>query len=194
MHTWYVLKPVGSGQRFKEKRKPETMSIPNTILALLSDRPAHGYALKTRFESSTAESWPLNVGQVYSTLGRLERDGLVEPKSNRDNDQIWKITAAGRKALNRWFETPVLGCPPSRNELAIKILIAVTAQRQDVSKIIQTQRTATMEQLQKYTRHKKDAKGEHELPWLLALDALILRSEAEIRWLDLCEARCKASR
>ena len=167
------------------------MSIPNTILALLAEKPAHGYALKTRFENSTAEAWPLNVGQVYSTLGRLERDGLVQPKSNKDDDQIWKITAAGRKALNKWFQTPVLNSPPSRNELAIKILIAVTAQRRDISDIIQRQRTATMEQLQRYTRHKKDATSEHELPWLLALDALIFRAEAEIRWLDLCEARVK---
>ncbi len=167
------------------------MSIPNTILALLAEKPAHGYALKTRFENSTAEAWPLNVGQVYTTLGRLERDGLVEPKSETDDEQIWKITAAGRKALNNWFKTPVLGSPPSRNELSIKILIAVTAQRRDVGDIIQTQRTATMEQLQRYTRHKKDAHPEKELPWLLALDALILKAEADIRWLDLCETRIK---
>lgn len=167
------------------------MSIPHTILALLSDSPSYGYALKTRFEQSTAETWPLNVGQVYTTLGRLERDGLVAPHTKND-DQIWKITSAGRKALNEWFKTPVIGSPPSRNELAIKILIAVTAQRQDVSKVIQIQRSATMAQLQKYTQHKKNANPDFELPWLLALDALILRSEAEIRWLDLCEARLKA--
>ena len=165
------------------------MSIPHTILALLSDKPAHGYALKTRFEQSTAESWPLNVGQVYTTLGRLERDGLVSPKSSKNDEQIWKITTAGQKALDHWFESPVLGSPPSRNELAIKVLIAVTAQRTDASKIIQTQRTATMEQLQEYTRHKKNANPDYELPWLLALDALILRAEAELRWLDMCEAR-----
>jgi len=167
------------------------MSIPQTILALLSEKPTHGYALKTRFENCTAEAWPLNVGQVYTTLGRLERDGLVEPKSSTGEEQIWKITAAGRNALNAWFQTPVLGTPPSRNELAIKILIAVTAQRSDVTEIIQTQRKATMRQLQDYTQHKKRAKPDNELPWLLALDALILRAEAEIRWLDMCESRLK---
>ena len=169
------------------------MSIPNTILALLSERPAHGYALKTRFENSTADAWPLNVGQVYSTLGRLERDGLVEPKTNKDDEQIWKITKAGRLALDKWFQSPVLGSPPSRNELAIKILIAMQAQRRDLSDIIQRQRSATMEQLQKYTRHKKESASDCELPWLLALDALILRAEAELRWLDMCESRVKKS-
>jgi DNA-binding PadR family transcriptional regulator len=158
---------------------------------MLSDKPSHGYALKTRFEQSTAESWPLNVGQVYSTLARLERDGLVEPKSTRNDEQLWKITTAGRKTLNQWFRTPVVSSPPSRNELAIKILIAVTAQREDATEIIQTQRTATMQQLQRYTRHKMNAKQDCELPWLLAMDALILRAEAELRWLDICESRVK---
>lgn len=170
------------------------MSIPNTILALLADKPAHGYALKTRFENSTAEAWPLNVGQVYTTLGRLERDGLVKTKPNKDDEQIWKITAAGRKSLEEWFQTPVMGGPPSRNELAIKILIATTAQREDISDIIQVQRSASMHQLQEYTRHKKFADPDREISWLLALDALILRAEAEIRWLDLCESRIKRAR
>lgn len=169
------------------------MSIPNSILALLSHSPLHGYGLKTRFEESTAETWPLNVGQVYTTLRRLERDGLVEPRGEAEAaQQVWKITRAGRKTLTSWFQTPVTA--PSRSELAIKILLAVTAERKDVSDIIQRQRTATMELLQKYTRHKKDADATHDLPWLLALDALILKAEAEIRWLDLCEARLKRRR
>ncbi|MFK7819034.1 MAG: PadR family transcriptional regulator [Planctomycetaceae bacterium] len=166
------------------------MSIPNSILALLSHSPLHGYGLKTRFEESTAETWPLNVGQVYTTLRRLERDGLVAPKGEGDAaQQVWKITRAGRKSLTDWFSTPVTA--PTRNELAIKVLLAVTAERKDVSDIIQQQRTATMELLQRYTRHKKDAHKSKDMPWLLALDALILKAEAEIRWLDLCEQRLK---
>ena len=167
------------------------MSIPHTLLALLSQKPAHGYALKTRFENGTANAWPLNVGQVYTTLSRLERDGLVQLKESTSDEQIWKITTEGRRALKHWYLTPVVGSPPSRNELAIKVLIAVAAQRNDVTEIIRTQRTATMEQLQQLTRNKKSSHGERDLPWMLALDALILKAEAELRWLDLCEARVK---
>ncbi len=170
------------------------MSVPHTLLALLSDKPAHGYALKTRFESGTADAWPLNVGQVYSTLSRLERDGLVEATTTPDEEQIWKITTQGRRVLDEWFQTPVLGSPPSRNELAIKILIAVTAQRHDVTDIIRTQRTATMEQLQKFTKHKQQASKTDDLPRQLAIDALILKAEAELRWLELCELRVKKSK
>ncbi|MEL6105333.1 MAG: PadR family transcriptional regulator [Planctomycetota bacterium] len=170
------------------------MSVPHTLLALLSDRPTHGYGLKTRFESGTADAWPLNVGQVYSTLSRLERDGLVQPDATKGDDQIWKITALGRRTLNEWFSTPVLGSPPSRNELAIKILIAVAAQRDDVTEIIRTQRTATMEQLQSYTRQKAEANRTDDLPRQLAIDAFILRAEAELRWLELCETRVRKRR
>ncbi|MEO1527228.1 MAG: PadR family transcriptional regulator [Planctomycetota bacterium] len=166
------------------------MSIPNSILALLSHTPLHGYGLKTRFEKSTAEAWPLNVGQVYTTLRRLERDGLVKPQGEGDAaQQVWKITQAGRKSLSEWFDTPVTA--PTRNELAIKILVAVTAERKDVSDIIERQRTATMGLLQKYTQYKKEAYRSKDMPWLLALDALVLKAEAEIRWLDLCEQRLK---
>ena len=168
------------------------MSIPHSILALLSNGPTHGYALKTRFDSITANEWPLNVGQVYSTLRRLERDGLVAPHGKpKDSQQAWKLTSTGRKSLGQWFEQPVINSPPSRNELAIKILIAITAERSNVNDIIQNQRTATMAQLQKYTRFKRDADSDESWAWVLALDAMILRAESEIRWLDLCEARIK---
>ena len=96
------------------------------------------------------------------------------------------------QSLTDWFRTPVTA--PTRSELAIKILLAVTAEREDVRDIIQHQRTATMELLQKYTRHKRDAHKTKDMPWLLALDALILKAEAEIRWLDLCEQRLKLAK
>lgn len=160
---------------------------------MLSEQPAHGYGLKARFEQSTAGTWPLNVGQVYSTLARLERDGLVTPQGLADPGRhTWRITEAGRQTLSQWQDSPVVEDPPARDELAIKVLLAVAADQVDVGAILQRQRVSTMERLQDYTRSKAAADPDAELPWLLLLDALILKAEAEIKWLDLCELRLAA--
>lgn len=168
------------------------MTVRHSILAILADQPAHGYGLKTRFETSTAGAWPLNVGQVYTTLARLQRDGLVEAEgSGEDARQSWRITEAGRAAVTDWYQTPVVDDPPSRDELAIKVLLAVAADAIDVRGILQAQRVATMEQLQRHTRLKAKADPERDLAWILLLDALILKADAELRWLDLCEERLR---
>ena len=168
------------------------MTVRNSLLAILAHEPTHGYGLKSTFEKSTAGTWPLNVGQVYTTLGRLERDGLVEPTASADSErQTWRLTPAGSEALESWYREPVRDDPPARDELAIKVLLAVAADQVDVTEILQTQRGASMERLQELTRHKQKADPESELPWVLLLDALILKVEAEIKWLDLCEARLR---
>lgn len=167
------------------------MSVKHSLLAILSQSPAHGYGLKSTFEHSTAGAWSLNVGQVYTTLSRLERDGLVEPDDVDDEGrQSWRITRAGRAALSVWYATPVVDDPPSRDELAFKVLLAFAADTVDVSEILSAQRVATMERLQQYTRHKMDADPTN-LPWTLLLDSLILKAEAEVKWLDLCELRLR---
>lgn len=169
------------------------MSVRHSLLAMLAEGPTHGYGLKATFEARTAGAWPLNVGQVYTTLARLERDGLVQTEGLDDDAprQTWRITDAGRAQLAAWYGEPVAGDPPERDELAIKVLLAVAADSADVSAILASQRAATVERLQQYTRHKQKADPQRELPWLLLLDALILKAEAELKWLDLCEARLR---
>lgn len=171
------------------------MTIRNSLLAILADGPTHGYDLKVAFEESTAGAWPLNVGQVYTTLNRLERDGLVQPAATAaqstepSNRQSWKITSKGRRSLEAWFAEPVSHDPPERDELAIKVLLAVSADVADVAGILQAQRESTMDELQRLTRQKRSADPDDELPWILLLDALILKAKAEIQWIDLCEER-----
>ena len=166
------------------------MTVRHSLLAMLSEQPAHGYGLKASFEESTAGTWPLNIGQVYTTLRRLERDGLVKAAPTSDTArQTWKITRVGRHQLKEWYAEPVVEDPPARDELAIKVLLAIAADDVDVREILQGQREATMARLQELTRHKRKADPEAELPWVLLLDALILKAEAEVKWLDLCESR-----
>ena len=115
------------------------MSVRHSLLALLAQESTHGYELKSGFERQTAGAWPLNVGQVYQTLARLERDGLVEPAgSGQGQRQSWRITSAGEAALGEWYREPVVEEPPARDELAIKVLLAVAAEAVDVTAILQT--------------------------------------------------------
>ncbi|RBY96950.1 PadR family transcriptional regulator [Blastococcus sp. TF02-8] len=168
------------------------MSIRHGLLALLERGPRHGYQLRAEFDAATGETWPLNVGQVYSTLDRLERDGLVLQDGDPDADGriAYRITDVGQAELRGWFGTPVSAKAAPRDELAIKLALAVTTPGVDVLRVVQLQRTATMSGLQELTRLKSRATdAEADLAWSLVLDSLLFRAEAEIRWLDHCEAR-----
>jgi DNA-binding PadR family transcriptional regulator len=170
------------------------MSIKYGLLALLAEAPTHGYQLKTVFERRTGGSWELNIGQVYTTLQRLERDGLVETVDTGDDRIDYRITTLGRSQLDVWFDTPVVADAPTRDELTIKVLLAVAAADLDLTSMLQRQRTASVAQLQAYTRRKAQANPESDLAFLMMLDALIFRTEAEVRWLDACEARIRQQR
>ena len=165
------------------------MSVRYGLLSLLAEAPAHGYQLKTAFERRTGGSWAINIGQVYTTLQRLERDGLVSALPTNGDRNDYRITASGAAALETWFATPVVAEAPARDELTIKVLLAVAAGEVDVTNLIQRQRRASVEQLQAYTRRKAQADPQQDIAFLILLDALIFRTEAEIRWLDACEAR-----
>ncbi len=163
------------------------MSVKHGLLTLLDRGPMHGYQLRAEFESSTGATWPLNIGQVYSTLSRLERDGLVTPVDGGDESQrLYAITPAGQAEISAWFATPVAG-EPARNEVAIKLAFAAGSPGCDVSAVVQTQRRATIKALQDYTRARERAGS--DLPWQLVADSLIFAAEAEIRWLDHCETK-----
>ena len=169
-----------------------SMSIRHGLLALLERGPRHGYQLRAEFDTATGATWPPNVGQVYSTLDRLERDGLVEQDGSPDPDGriAYRITDAGRSEVRSWFGSPVSAKAAPRDELAIKLALAVTTPGVDVVSVVQTQRTATMTSLQELTRLKVRAGADAgDLAWSLVLDSLVFRAEAEIRWLDHCEAR-----
>ena len=179
------------------------MSVRQALLALLEQGPMYGYQLRAEFEQRTGATWPLNVGQVYTTLTRLERDGLVESAEDArcrrapgPSRVIYRVTPAGRDEVSAWFTTPVPRTQPPRDELAIKLAIAVTVPGVDVGRVIQQQRTATMAALQDYTRLKRGGRAASpedraDMAWSLVLDSLVFGAEAEIRWLDHCESRLR---
>jgi DNA-binding PadR family transcriptional regulator len=172
------------------------MSVRQALLALLEQGPMYGYQLRSEFERRTGATWPLNVGQVYTTLTRLERDGLVaESGDDGEGHVIYRVTDAGRDVVATWFTTPVERTQPPRDELAIKLALAVTVPGVDVGSVIQQQRSATISALQDYTRLKRtrtpDVQEPADMAWSLVLDSLVFAAEAEVRWLDHCEARLR---
>jgi DNA-binding PadR family transcriptional regulator len=168
--------------------------VRNGLLALLLRGPMHGYRLRAEFEASTGTQWPLNVGQVYTTLARLERDGLIAPVGEADAEGrvMYHLTDAGREEVGQWFATPVERQSRPRDELAIKLAMALTTEGVDVHAVVQAQRTATLRSLQELTRLKVGADEVADAAWLLVLEAMIFQAEAEVRWLDHCEARVSA--
>jgi DNA-binding PadR family transcriptional regulator len=165
------------------------MSVKHGLLALLERGPMYGYQLRVAFEEATGGTWPLNIGQVYTTLSRLERDRLVRPLPENDAGQRpYQITDAGRADLAAWFTTPISHADRPRDELAIKLALALSTPGVDVQAVVQRQRGATMRTLQECTRLKARADQRADLSWLLVLDAMLFQAEAEIRWLDHCEA------
>jgi DNA-binding PadR family transcriptional regulator len=168
------------------------MSVPHALLALLSDGPKYGLRLQHEFEARTGEVWPLNVGQVYTTLQRLERDGLVETDEGETerSRKRYRITSEGGRELSEWLRTPPELVPPPRDELVIKVLVALQIPRLDIHEILQVHRRHAVEVMQRYTRVKAEA-SEDDVALALVADAELFRLEAIVRWLDAAEVRLK---
>lgn len=166
------------------------MSIRHALLALLDEGPTYGLRLRQEFQARTGEAWPLNVGQVYTTLQRLERDGFVAAADLGDAAQkAFAITADGRRELERWLATPPDGTPP-RDELVMKVLVALRVRGVDLPALVQAHRNHLLSTMRTFTKAKEDA-GDDDLALLLVADAEIYRLDAAVRWLDTAEARLR---
>lgn len=172
------------------------MSVRNSLLALLAEEPKYGAQLKSEFEERTGHQWPLNIGQVYTTLNRLERDGLVEGAGEPDADGRipYRLTDYGRQEINAWWTSAVSReTSPPRDELAIKIAMAVTSPGVDARSVVSLQRTSIMGHLRELNRKKPRrtlaSAASAPTPAELVLESQIFAAEAEMRWLDYLEER-----
>lgn len=165
------------------------MSVKHGLLALLSESPMYGAQLRSQFEERTGETWPLNIGQVYTTLTRLERDGLVSSTRNGDDDKKveYALTDRGRAEVDGWWQNASPTTPDPRDELTIKLALAVTLPGLNVRDIVQRQRTAAIGQLQALTKEKRA--GSADLAAELVLERRIFDAESLVRWLDHVESR-----
>jgi DNA-binding PadR family transcriptional regulator len=168
------------------------MSVRHSLLALLSEGATYGLRLRDEFEAGTGEVWPLNVGQVYTTLQRLERDGLVESDDSEDHgpQKRYRITERGGEELAAWLRTPPDMASPPRDELVMKVLVAVRVPGIDVREVMQVHRRYLVELMQRWTRIKEE-EAEHDLSLAMVVDAELFRLDAVVRWLDATDGRLK---
>ena len=167
------------------------MSVRHALLALLSEGPKYGLQLREEFEARTGDVWPLNVGQVYQTLQRLERDGLVESDEGDDGPQKgYQITTDGSDELSRWLRTPPDLASPPRDELVMKVLVAVRVPGTDIHEVIQAHRRYLVQLMQQWTRIKEN-EADTDLGLALVVDAELFRLDAVVRWLDAADGRLK---
>lgn len=172
------------------------MSVRQSLLAILDQGPCYGYQLRHEFDRRTGSTWPLNVGQIYNTLERLERDGLVARGGADEHGHVyWHITPRGSAEVVQWLASPVERTAATRDELAIKLAVAATLPGVDVATLLDTQRTVSArqrEELRAAAYPGDDADSPEALAWSLILDSMRFAAEAEDRWLRHVEQQLAA--
>lgn len=168
--------------------------IRQALLGLLAVQPMHGYDLKVSLDRALGQTSKFNVGQVYTALGKLEKEALIEAefvsRDERSEMKVFHLTAAGRAELDHWFQTPVEKVD-LRDELFMKLTLARRAGLADVATLVRTQRLATFQSIQELTRLKESYDPVQELDVVMLIEGAILHLEADLQWLDLWVSRCR---
>ena len=170
------------------------MSVRYAVLGLLAQRPRHGYELRAAFQVLVggAVNWDVKPAQIYTTLTRLEQSGFVAEdgieQAGGPEKRIYAITLAGHKILTEWFAD---GTEPrhQQDEFFLKLMIGLVSGAADPYHLIQTQRIHLFQKLHDITKHRSQADPDQELAMILLLDKAVMHLEADLRWLDMVEAR-----
>jgi DNA-binding PadR family transcriptional regulator len=158
------------------------------LLALLAKEPAHGYELKVQLEQIFGEAYPApNIGQIYVTLQRLERDGLVRSQdvvqATRPNKRVYELTDAGREAVLEWVDTAGDG-PRVRDEFFMKLALSQLAGTSDRLGLINRQRRHYLAQMRGLS--ELAAIADRSIPRLL-IEGAMLHLQADLDWLQRCQ-------
>ena len=163
------------------------------LLGLLDAEPRYGYELKAVFEQFLGGTWPLNIGQIYTSLSRLEDDGLVQsqtvPQDDAPDRKVYELTALGRTELAEWANTISEEPIKLRDELFLKVAVLSLKDGRSARDLIHRQRVSHLGRLADLGGLQGDPE-QHPATGLL-LEAAILRTEAELKWLDAVEDRLK---
>ena len=170
------------------------MSVRHALLGLLAQRPRHGYELHTAFEAMVGgeRNWDVKPAQIYTTLTRLENDGLVvESAVAQDGGpekRVFDITPAGRDLLAEWFASGVER-DHQRDEFFVKLMLSLSTGQVPPRQVIQGQRARLFKDLHDLTAQRGRSDPKTELAQILLFDKAIMHLEADLRWLDMIDAR-----
>ncbi len=164
------------------------MSLRFGILGLLAEEPLHGYEAKARFEAMLGHTWEVNIGQVYSTLQRLERDNLVEPAGDRgDRGKLaYQLTPSGRQALDRWLSEPEAEPQQLHDELFVKLMLIRRLANGNLTGLIDRQRRVYLQRIRDLAELERRARAEQRPDLLLLIKGAVIHTEADLKWLDAC--------
>ena len=169
------------------------MTVKHALLAFLSDTPTYGYELHRLMETTLGDHWVINTGQIYSTLSRLERDGLVmqRPASGSEGTErtSYSLTQDGKAELERWYHEPLPRDYRLRDAFYAKLMLSLFFGPASPAEVLQIQRRELLSEMHELTRMRAEADPASELPWLLLLENAIMHLEADVRWLDMCDTR-----
>ena len=173
------------------------MSVRYGVLGLLSGKDMHGYELKSKFDDLTGGFWQLNFGQVYSTLDRLVKDGLVERVGEQipgpPDRKVFRITLRGRRELDDWIQLPVAQPRALRDDLFVRMLFCNRESAEPILRMINRHRDAYQLQMQKLSRRKAELLNLKKADPLsvteLLVDAALFHCEAELNWLNHIEQK-----
>lgn len=164
------------------------VSLKYGILGLLAEQPLHGYEVKSRFEELLGGTWEVNIGQVYATFQRLERDELIEAVGERgDRGKLaYRVTEAGRRSLEEWLETPEVEPQPMREEVYVKLLLGNRIGNGSLERLLSRQRSVHLQRLQDLAALEDRASRESQRGVVLMLRGAILHTEADLKWFEAC--------
>lgn len=161
------------------------MSVKHAILGLVYAKPRHGYEIKTQFDELVYHKWPLNTGQVYTTLDRLVRDRLVQSLGEDEKDRKqYYITEAGKQELHDWLLKPVKRSL-LKDEFYFKILCARKIDFHEEREMVKHQRNLVIKEILHLTQFKNELEEEKDRDMLWLVEGGLLHLEADLRWLDM---------
>jgi DNA-binding PadR family transcriptional regulator len=162
------------------------VSLKFGVMGLLSREPLHGYEVKNRFEEMLGGTWEVNIGQIYTTLQRLERDGLVRPVGSRGDrgKLLYELSPEGRKALDGWLAEPDSGPQHLHEDIYVKLLLANRIANGDLPHLLGRQKRAYLQRLRDLNRLEERARRDGRMDLARLVRGALLHAEADLKWMD----------
>jgi DNA-binding PadR family transcriptional regulator len=162
------------------------MSLRYGVLGILAEQPLHGYQVRNRFEGMLGGTWDVNIGQVYATLQRLERDGMVRTAGARGDrgKLVYELTDLGRGELESWLAEPDSGPQALRQEVYVKLLLAARVANGGLPDLLLKQRRAYLQRLRDVSGLEQRARDDGKDDLALLLRGALLHTEADLTLID----------
>ncbi|MHB0875803.1 MAG: PadR family transcriptional regulator [Anaerolineae bacterium] len=169
------------------------MSVKHALLALLFRQPMHGYELSRQLPLTVSAEWDVKPGQIASTLSRLEDAGLVAfdmvAVTDAPDRKVYRLTDAGLTELRDWYLAPEVRDYRLGDAFYVKLVLSLIGGPVPPEQVLQGQRRELYRQLHSVTEMRHGADATSQLPWLLLLESAAMHLEADLRWIEMCQAR-----